>query len=66
MNISATIQNSYQVNKARVTTNGTEKDLLIPSKTEGFGSSINGGELLFLSLQLVFAMMYTGKLPVKI
>ncbi|QMU30385.1 OsmC family protein [Adhaeribacter radiodurans] len=54
MNISATIQNSNQANKVRVATNGLEKEMQIAGKPEGYGSSVNGGELLFLSLATCF------------
>ncbi|HEY3402442.1 MAG TPA: OsmC family protein [Ohtaekwangia sp.] len=54
MNISAKIKNSFQKNDITVTTNGDEKKLDIPGKAVGFGSSINGGELLFLSLATCF------------
>ncbi|PSR53657.1 osmotically inducible protein OsmC [Adhaeribacter arboris] len=54
MNISASIKNSYQANKVSVVTNGNVKEIQIPGKTEGYGSSVNGGELLFLSLATCF------------
>ncbi len=54
MNITATIKNSFQANKVKVSTNGTEKEILIPGKPDGYGSSINGGELLFLPLATCF------------
>jgi len=54
MDISATIKNSYQNNEITVATNGNEKHLSIPGKTGGRGSSVNGGELLFLSLATCF------------
>ena len=54
MNISATVKNSYQENDITVTTEGNKKKLSIPAKMEGWGSSINGGELLFLSLATCF------------
>lgn len=38
----------------KVTTNGNESILNIPAKSTGRGSSINGGELLFLSLGSCF------------
>ena len=54
MNISATVKNSYQKNDITVATNGNKKELCIPVKTEGGGSAVNGGELLFLSLATCF------------
>jgi uncharacterized OsmC-like protein len=54
MKISATIRNSHDVHDVRVTTNDKEKTVIIPGKTGGYGSSINGGELLFLSLATCF------------
>jgi uncharacterized OsmC-like protein len=37
-----------------VSTNGQRKNILIPSKDSGYGSSINGGELLLLSLAVCY------------
>lgn len=54
MNISATIKNSFQKNDVSVTTEDNEKSIIIPAKSEGFGSSVNGGELLFLALATCF------------
>lgn len=54
MNISATIKNSFQKNDATVITEDNQKSILIPSKAEGFGSAVNGGELLFLALATCF------------
>jgi organic hydroperoxide reductase OsmC/OhrA len=54
MNISATIKNSADKNDMIVSTNDNEKKIAIPAKKEGKGSSINGGELLFLSLATCF------------
>jgi uncharacterized OsmC-like protein len=54
MIISATIKNSYQENDITVTTEGNQKEINIPSKKEGYGSSVNGGELLLLSLATCF------------
>jgi uncharacterized OsmC-like protein len=50
MKISASIQNSFNSNKVTVKTNEEGKMLDIPAKSSGYGSSVNGGELLFLSL----------------
>ena len=54
MNISATIANSISENNVVVSTNGQEKNVIIPGKSAGRGSSVNGGELLFLSLATCF------------
>lgn len=54
MTISATIKNEFQVNDIAVTTEGQQKKINVPGKDEGFGSSVNGGELLFLSLATCF------------
>ncbi|HEV7331018.1 MAG TPA: OsmC family protein [Flavisolibacter sp.] len=54
MNISATIRNAYQSNQISVATNGSEKQINIASKTEGYGSGINGGEFLLLALATCF------------
>lgn len=50
MKISARVENSYNCNKTEVSTNGQSHAIEIKSKAEGFGSSVNGGELLFLAL----------------
>jgi len=50
MTIAATIKNSLQQNDITVATEGNLKRIAIPSKPNGQGSSVNGGELLFLSL----------------
>jgi uncharacterized OsmC-like protein len=50
MKICASIKNTPSSNTARVKTNEAEKELSIEPKSGGRGSSINGGELLFLSL----------------
>lgn len=54
MQISASIKNSDQQYHIVVSTEGNEKVLAIPAKAEGYGSSVNGGELLFLSLATCF------------
>jgi uncharacterized OsmC-like protein len=50
MNISARIQNRKGSHSVALTTNGREHSLAIEPKPDGFGSSANGGELLFLAL----------------
>ena len=54
MKISATLKNSVNKNEIVVSTNDNGKSISIPSKSSGQGSSINGGELLFLSLATCF------------
>ena len=54
MKVSATILHTGQQNIVQVTTNNASKQLLIPPKSEGQGSSVNGGELLFLALATCF------------
>jgi organic hydroperoxide reductase OsmC/OhrA len=50
MQISARVQNSQGQHQATVTTHGQAQALHIPPKASGFGSAVNGGELLFLAL----------------
>lgn len=50
MKVSAKIQNSRGEHQVAVSTNDIIHALKIPPKASGFGSSINGGELLFLAL----------------
>jgi uncharacterized OsmC-like protein len=50
MNISARVTNRLGEHKIVVETNGREQSLAIAHKADGFGSSVNGGELLFLAL----------------
>lgn len=54
MNISATIKNNSLENDIAVETEGVKKKISIPAKSVGQGSSVNGGELLFLSLATCF------------
>jgi organic hydroperoxide reductase OsmC/OhrA len=54
MLISATIKNGYHQNDITVATDHKKKKITIPGKLEGQGSSINGGELLFLSIATCF------------
>lgn len=54
MIISATIRNGDQKNATTVATDGNKKEIDIPNKAGGYGSAINGGELLFLSLATCF------------
>ncbi|MFD2569194.1 OsmC family protein [Spirosoma soli] len=52
--ISATIKNKFNQNDVVVQTNGDAKVVQIASKGSGYGSAINGGELLLLSLATCF------------
>jgi uncharacterized OsmC-like protein len=54
MRISAHVQNSLNNHQTTVTTNGKTQPVLIASKPTGFGSNVNGGELLFLALATCF------------
>ncbi|HEX7016918.1 MAG TPA: OsmC family protein [Cyclobacteriaceae bacterium] len=53
MVISATISNALETNEIMLETNGIANEIHIPAR-EGGGSSVNGGELLFLSLATCF------------
>jgi uncharacterized OsmC-like protein len=48
--MSARIDNRLNQHEISVSTNGIESRLTIPPKPTGYGSSANGGELLFLAL----------------
>lgn len=48
--ISAQLENRERHHQVMVRTNGMEQQVVIPAKANGSGSSINGGELLFLAL----------------
>ena len=50
MKITARVQNAYKYHRATVATDDQERALEIPPKPSGYGSSANGGELLFLAL----------------
>src|SRR6476469_8712276 len=50
MNISATIKSEFNQVQTTVQTNNVSKQIEIAPKATGYGSSINGGELLLLSL----------------
>lgn len=54
MKISATLNNKLNLHRVTVETNGASKQISIASKADGFGSSVNGGELLLLSLATCF------------
>ena len=50
MKITAKIENSKDSHQVTLQTNGNFHSIVIPSKPSGYGSSANGGELLFLAL----------------
>lgn len=50
MKISANVSNSAGRHTVLVSTEGNSKQLAIAAEEQGLGSSINGGELLFLAL----------------
>lgn len=54
MRISARIDSGSHRHLTSVQTNDSEKTLSIPPKTSGFGSSVNGAELLMLALATCF------------
>src|SRR6185312_14183059 len=54
MKISASIKSKLNQFETTVQTNDSIKEILIPPKPSGYGSSINGGELLLLSLATCF------------
>jgi uncharacterized OsmC-like protein len=50
MKITAKVENSKDNHQITLQTNDNVHSILIPPKPSGFGSSANGGELLFLAL----------------
>jgi len=50
MKISAGLANQKDKHEVTLETNGRQHSLVILPKSQGFGSSTNGGELLFLAL----------------
>jgi uncharacterized OsmC-like protein len=54
MQISASINSTLNENVVAVQTNDTIQTVALPAKATGFGSSVNGGELLMLSLAVCF------------
>jgi organic hydroperoxide reductase OsmC/OhrA len=48
--IRARVENSYGEHRATLETNGNAHPIEIPPRASGFGSSANGGELMFLAL----------------
>lgn len=54
MVITAKVENSFNQHLATVQTNDTAQQLAIPGKVTGWGSAVNGGELLCLALATCF------------
>jgi len=50
MKISARVQNSKDSHQVILKTNDNVHSITIPPRSAGFGSSVNGGELMFLAL----------------
>lgn len=50
MNIKARVESREGQHQVSVSTDAASQTLAIPPKSSGFGSSVNGGELLFLAL----------------
>ena len=50
MKITAKVENSKNNHRVTLQTNDNVHSLVIPPKSTGYGSSANGGELLFLAL----------------
>jgi uncharacterized OsmC-like protein len=54
MKISAGVTNCEGEHQVTLRTNENVQSIVIPPKATGFGSSVNGGELLFLALATCF------------
>jgi uncharacterized OsmC-like protein len=54
MKISAGVTNREGQHQVTMRTNENVQSIVIPPKSTGFGSSVNGGELLFLALATCF------------
>ncbi|WP_400193760.1 OsmC family protein [Hymenobacter sp. B81] len=54
MQLSARVSSRYQQHEVEVQTNGVAKTLTLVPKPEGYGSVVNGGELLLLALATCF------------
>lgn len=50
ISISASVSNSRHQHDVQLTTNGNVHAITIPPKSSGYGSSANGGEMLFAAL----------------
>jgi organic hydroperoxide reductase OsmC/OhrA len=48
--IRARVENSFEEHRTTLSTNGNVHSIDIPPRATGYGSSANGGELLFLAL----------------
>ena len=62
MKITAKVENSKDNHKVTLQTNDNVHSIVIPPKSTGYGSSANGGELLFLALPPAIVMTSTAKL----
>ena len=54
MEVSANITSRLNVHEVQVETDGTQKELSISPKAAGYGSSVNGAELLLASIATCF------------
>lgn len=54
MKISASVKSEFNNLQTTVQTNSVSQELKVPPKATGYGSSINGGEFLMLSLATCF------------
>jgi organic hydroperoxide reductase OsmC/OhrA len=54
MKITAKLKNHFNHHAVTVETDGIAQDITIPGKVAGYGSSINGGEMLCLALATCF------------
>lgn len=54
MKITAQIKNEKDRHEVTVSTNGAARQIAIPPKASGYGSSANGAELLLLSIATCF------------
>lgn len=54
MKVSASINNEVNLHEVIVETNGSSKQISIAPKSDGLGSSVNGAELLLLSIATCF------------
>jgi uncharacterized OsmC-like protein len=50
MKVTASVKNSFNCHEVVVATNQVQKSISIPSRPSGYGSSLNGAELLLLSI----------------
>lgn len=54
MQISAKVESRFHTQNTQVQTNDLAKNIPIPVKPTGYGSAVNGGELLMLALATCF------------